>query len=343
MIFVEPRFDQEAFEPTVDPRFFFQSRPHDKAAQQLLSAIRAREGVVLATGLAGVGKTILCRAVLEQLDNRTQTSFVSDPDLSVDTLLEARLKDFGVVSCRDLTQERSPRATREELTAVLGRFLRSLATLDAAAVVVLDDAHEIHHEVLLALQAWSASDAGLKLLQVVLVGRPTLRARVQRETPALDGRIQTRIEVDPLAADEIGAYVARRLDAAGGSTAPAFEDRAIRVLYAKSLGVPRAINRLCALAMAAKAGRPTALVRATAVRAAARASAGDTRVGWFLAQTIIMAALLLLTLTGAAASVLVFQDPATRLLRQWIALPHPPAAPTGEVPPTLPPVPGRRR
>ena len=61
---------EQAFSLSTDPKFVFHSSAHDKVAQELLTAIRRRDAVVVVTGDVGLGKTMLCRALIEELDQR---------------------------------------------------------------------------------------------------------------------------------------------------------------------------------------------------------------------------------------------------------------------------------
>ena len=79
---------EKPFSPTSDLNFLYHSMSHDRAAQEILSAIGRRDPVVVLTGETGTGKTTLCRAVIEEIDRRTFTSFVSDPFVTAQDLLQ---------------------------------------------------------------------------------------------------------------------------------------------------------------------------------------------------------------------------------------------------------------
>src|ERR687892_2431153 len=91
-------FVQPPFTLAPDPRFLYRSESHDEAITGLLQAIHRREGFIVLAGDIGTGKTTLCRALLEQLDQTTFTSLVLNPFVSVEELLGEVLLDFGVVS-----------------------------------------------------------------------------------------------------------------------------------------------------------------------------------------------------------------------------------------------------
>ena len=156
-------FQEKPFSLSTDPRFFFHSTPHDAVSQQLLTSVRKRVGLVVVTGEIGSGKTTLCRTLIEQLDRRTLTSFVTDPFVSGDDLLKTILVDFGVASRDELARGN---ATCHELSTTLLSFVESLAPLQASAVVMIDGAQNLTADVLEQVRILSEAGEASTLLQV---------------------------------------------------------------------------------------------------------------------------------------------------------------------------------
>ena len=77
------------FDITPNPRFLFYSPKHREAFNHLLYGIRERKGFVQMTGEVGAGKTTLCRAMLEQLDERYATALILNPIMSASELVKA--------------------------------------------------------------------------------------------------------------------------------------------------------------------------------------------------------------------------------------------------------------
>ena len=91
---------EKPFSITPDPKFFFQSDSHRGAFDLLRLGVRHKDGFMVVTGDIGTGKTTLCRALLESLDDRVFSALILNPFLSEDDLLKVILQDFGVVSVR---------------------------------------------------------------------------------------------------------------------------------------------------------------------------------------------------------------------------------------------------
>jgi general secretion pathway protein A len=248
-------FVQPPFTLAPDPRFLYRSESHDEAITGLLQAIRRKEGFIVLAGDIGTGKTTLCRALLEQLDQTTFTSLVLNPFLSVEELLREILLDFGVVSRDAVRSGRIMSASTHELISTLHEFLLSLIAIGGSGVLIIDEAQHLTPEVLEQIRVISNLETNQsKLLQIVLVGQLNLLDVLSHaQMRQLDQRISLRALLKPLTRDEVNAYISHRLSVAGGTSTPTFEPAAIDRIHAYSGGVPRVINLLCDRALMAGA------------------------------------------------------------------------------------------
>jgi type II secretory pathway predicted ATPase ExeA len=332
------------FSSSSDPKFLYHSTAHDRVAQELLNAIRRRDGIVIVTGEVGMGKTMLCRAVLDQLDRRTLTSFVLDPSASVEEILQTILVDFGVISRADLAGGRLAQASRHDLMHALREFLASLAPLQAFAVVIVDDAHKLAADVLDQIRALSDADAERRLLQVVLVGQPRLLTILRRpELRQLAQRAAVRCVLEPLDDDEIVGYVLHRLTVAGSNARVEFDDDAFGRLFVLSAGVPRIINQLCDRALTLGYDASASVIDLPLVDRAAEdldITPPESEAARLVRAALTMAALVVLMLAGAGAAAFVFHDRLAQTIVRWEAVPPAPRQPTLRQPaPFAPPPP----
>lgn len=328
---------ESPFALAADVRFVYHSTEHDRAAQQLRDAIARRDGVVLLTAPTGMGKTLLCRAIVEQLDRRTVTSFVHEPVSSTRELFERILADLGVVSAEDLAQRGGG---VDELRGTLRSFVASLAPLQANALVILDDAQNAGAEVLADLHRL-ADAAGP--LQIVLVGDPALLRLLKRsELHALHHAVTTRIDLGPLAADEVPGYVMHRLHIAGESPRVDFDDPALALIFEVTAGVPRPVNQVCDRALARAFAASAAAVDAPIVAAAA-ADLGvvpPVSAATVATRAIVIAIVVLaLASAGATGAAWVFRNRLRQAIAGWEAPPPAPPPPSFAVPPQASPLP----
>src|SRR3990167_3168100 len=89
-------FNEPPFNMTPNSRFFFESLKHTEALSTLIYAIEQRKGFVVITGEIGSGKTTVCRALLNQLNAKTETALITNTHLSAKDLLCTILDDLEV-------------------------------------------------------------------------------------------------------------------------------------------------------------------------------------------------------------------------------------------------------
>jgi general secretion pathway protein A len=313
-------FNDKPFAADSDLRFLYHSSAHDRVLHDLSSSVENGDAIAVLTAPDGMGKTMLCRALVDQLDRRTLVSFVAHPPASAENLLSTLLVDFGVVSGDEADAGRLTSASRVDLSGALRDFLRSLAGLEATALVILDDAHRLPDAVLHELRSLADVGASGKLLQIVLVGDDSLtRQLTSSEFRAIDDRVAARLELGPLDGDEVPGYVAHRLALAGRGERVGFSEVGLRKVYALSRGVPGVINQICDGALTLGYQSSASNIDGDLVDAAAQqlgllpTAAGAS----WRERVIIIVLMLALMLAGAAGAGWVFREPLGRVLAQF--------------------------
>ncbi|MCL4837964.1 MAG: AAA family ATPase [Thermoanaerobaculia bacterium] len=231
-------FREPPFNLTPDPRFLFLSDRHREALDALLFGIRERKGFIQITGEVGAGKTTLCRAALERLGPEVRTALVLNPVLTPTQLLRTVLRELG------LEPGRSDRASHLEQ---LNRYLLDEVALGHSVVLLVDEAQDLPAELLEQVRLLSNLETDQhKLLQIVLVGQPELRAML--DDPGLRQlrqRITVRYHLGPLTRLESDHYIRYRLGIAGADGRPSLSRWALWRIHRYARGVPRLINAVC--------------------------------------------------------------------------------------------------
>ena len=232
------------FDITPNPRFLFHSTKHREAFNHLHYGIRERKGFVQLTGEVGAGKTTLCRALLERLDAKFSTALILNPVMSGDELMKAIATEFGLL-VKGLD--------RLETLAAINDFLLKQAHAGKESVLIVDEAQNLTEELLEQVRLISNLETDdRKLLQIVLMGQPELRDRLNSpRLKQLRQRITVRYHLNALTRTEVGQYIQHRLALAGSSGVPAFTGPAIWRVFRYSQGVPRLVNALCDKALLA--------------------------------------------------------------------------------------------
>src|SRR6188474_1286079 len=117
------RFTQRPFSLTPDPKFYFRSRSHARAFDALSAAIARRESVMLVLGDLGVGKTTLCRTLLDLQERESRAALVGNALLSPDDLLRLMLQDLGAMTKDEIQQGALGGASRAQLLMLFDEFL----------------------------------------------------------------------------------------------------------------------------------------------------------------------------------------------------------------------------
>ncbi len=234
------------FDITPNPRFLFYSAKHREAFNHLLYGIRERKGFVQLTGEVGAGKTTLCRAMLDQLNGQYSTALILNPSLNADQLMKAIATEFGLPI-------QGMGLDRLDMLALFNEFLLRQVENGKDAVLIIDEAQDLPDEMLEQVRLLSNLETdNRKLLQIVLMGQPELRDRLNKhELRQLRQRITVRYHLRPLSKSEVSQYIQHRLEISGAKGVPSFTRAALWRVYKYTKGIPRLVNALCDKALLA--------------------------------------------------------------------------------------------
>jgi general secretion pathway protein A len=255
-------FHEPPFNITPDPRFLFFSERHREAYDHVLFGIRERKGFIQLTGEVGAGKTTLCRAVLEKLGPNYVTALILNPCLTSAQLLRAILREYGL----------APKNDRVACLEQLNQFLLDELAKGRDVVLLIDEAQDLESDLLEQIRLLSNLETDQrKLLQIVLIGQPELRDKLnERRLRQLRQRITVRYHLAPLSRQEVERYIQHRLQVVGANGRPAFTPWAIRSIFRYSGGIPRLINAVCDKTLLAGYVEGTDLLRRREVQRAIR-------------------------------------------------------------------------
>ncbi|MDQ3270116.1 MAG: AAA family ATPase, partial [Pseudomonadota bacterium] len=226
------------FSITPDPRFVFLSERHRDALAHLLFGVDqgGGGGFVQLTGEVGTGKTTLCRVLLEQLPDNARVALVLNPQLSPVELLETICEELRL----DIGERRG---SRKGLVDLLNTYLLEAYSQGARVVLIIDEAQNLSADALEQVRLLTNLEtATQKLLQIILLGQPELRAMLSRtDLRQLAQRITARYHLTPLQPGETAQYLRHRWRMAGGQHFP-FTADAVKRIHEHAGGVPRLIN-----------------------------------------------------------------------------------------------------
>lgn len=267
---------EQPFALTSDPRFIYLSESHKRAYQELLTGLRRREGLLLLTADTGMGKTTLCRAVIDALGARTFSALILNPYMTDAEVVRVILRDFGLVTRDDIRKGAFANADMPQLLDTLEQFLQSLIPLNSYAVVIIDEAQSLPARVIDQIRQLGAYEQdGQRLMQIILAGQPALNDTLRTDAMrAVDGRVSRRAVLGALSPAEVEGYIQHRLSVAGGRETVTFPAESARAVAELTDGVPRRINLLCDRALEEGRVAGTSVISPAVVRRAARLLSG---------------------------------------------------------------------
>src|SRR5208283_4537850 len=191
----------------------------------------------------GTGKTTILKVFINNWKDRAEIALIMTPRLSPEEFLLALIEDLKI----------TPNTTnKNEVIKSFRNFLIDHASAGGRVIIIVDEAQNLPDETLEELRLLSNLETEKeKLLQIILIGQPELRNRLLSSgMRQLNQRIAVRGVLKPLCLNETSDYVNYRLIKAGKGSV-LFEEKARRLLYKTSKGIPRLINLIASRAMMA--------------------------------------------------------------------------------------------
>ena len=251
---------EKPFALTPNTGFLVQLAPYQACLNMLRVALSEGEGFIKISGEVGTGKTLLCRALLNELDNqRYQVAYLPNPGLTPAGLRQALARELHINDTEGAT-----------VLEALQRRLIELAAAGKSTVLLIDEAQALPPETLEALRLLTNLETQqAKLLQVVLFGQPELDETLARnEFRQLRQRITFSYRLRPLDVKDTTRYLQERLAVAGYRGEPLFSPAAVRRLVRGSGGIPRLLNILAHKALMAAYGEGRRQVTSSHIRRA---------------------------------------------------------------------------
>jgi len=238
-----------AFSLTPDTGFFVELPSQKEAWDTLLFALSGGEGFIKISGEVGTGKTLLCRRLLNALDeHNTPSAYIPNPTMTPSALWRVIAAELNI---------NDDVLTNNQVQQQVQQALLTLAEKGKTLVLLIDEAQCMPRDTLEALRLISNLETERqKLIQIVLFGQPELDQLLNLPSlRQLKQRITYSARLLPLSGMEaLSVYLQQRLSAAGYRGMPLFKRGALKALWRASHGVPRLVNILAAKTLLAGYG-----------------------------------------------------------------------------------------
>lgn len=276
----------------VDGCEWFMGKTHGKAMEVVLQGLRERVGYICLTGRAGVGKSVVARALSEaHVANGGRALLADGASLSFDWLMRELTHAAGI----------APDTGQSAKAADLLRLLYMTGELGSDVLLVVDSAHLLGEKTLKAL-AYFANPwhPGRSAVQLVLVGRPELLDKLDEPELTPLGNLCRRIVLRPMGLRESAAYVRWKHGVPPAGKGEAFTAGARRRLAELSGGLPRLLDMLAEAVLASGEARGRFPVTCGMIRQAVGDMPCHAPHPLPMGKTLASAAAILLLVSGLA-------------------------------------------
>ncbi|MFO0773557.1 MAG: AAA family ATPase [Nitrospiraceae bacterium] len=236
------RLASKPFSLLSNPDFLWLGEQHRTALSMLEYGLVNQAGFVVITGEPGTGKTTLLHKLLADHRRRFVVGTISNTPNDIQELMPWILAAFNL---------KPAQGDRVQAYQTFSSFLQEQAAKQHRVLLIVDEAQNLGVQLLEELRLLSnLNDSKTQMLQIILSGQPDLRRLLQRsDLKQFAQRIVVDYHLVPLTADDLPTYVLHRTQVAGAAR-PLFTERACRVIYAITGGVPRLVNQICDASLA---------------------------------------------------------------------------------------------
>lgn len=233
------KLQRRPFSATPDPNCVYQVGAVQTAIDELVVRMERGEGIAVLTAPAGLGKTLLCEKIRQEVGGSCVAILLRHADFrSTDDLLRTLLIELG---------DKLSAETEPELRRRLKATLTDLREERRSLVLICDEAHELENDVLEELRRLvDYADHGVPWVRILLAGQLELEEKLaDPRLSAVNQRLQSHLTLPLLTQQESLDYIDYRLTWAGGRREEVFHSATLSAIVEAADGNPRCLNQLC--------------------------------------------------------------------------------------------------
>jgi len=221
---------------------YFPSAGMERARQTLRACLERGAGWGVVIGAAGLGKTLLCQRLTQDLGKSFQTVLLSGGGITRRRELWQNLLYAVAQPYRGLEEG--------ELRLALVEYLAAQQKQGPGFILLVDEAHLVAGKLLEEIRILTnLPGISAEWFRVMLAGTPELEERLSHpRLEALNQRIVARCYLEPWTRTETQAYIRTQLQKVSSKLSSAevpISEQAIDAIFQATGGIPRLVNQLC--------------------------------------------------------------------------------------------------
>jgi general secretion pathway protein A len=245
--------NEEPFNTTANPRFFYQSPIHSTALGKTEFTVDAKKGLTIVFGDTGYGKSTLARLLHGKFKEKGYISvLLTNPNYpTTNSLLRTIIQEFQL--------PKTSKAFKENLDIFKNYLFEQAVENNETIVLIIDEAQTLRIPLLeLLRQIINYETNDMKLLQLVLFSQEQLRTKLAHPLARnFRSRIALASTLEAMGKKEHAEMIDFRWRVASGNQQHPFTPEALEAIYIHSNGMPReaciiADNSLLAAYLAGK-------------------------------------------------------------------------------------------
>ena len=227
--------NEEPFNTTANPRFFYQSPIHSTALGKTEFTVDAKKGLTIVFGDTGYGKSTLARLLHGKFKEKGYISvLLTNPNYpTTNSLLRTIIQEFQL--------PKTSKAFKENLDIFKNYLFEQAVNNNKTIVLIIDEAQTLRIPLLeLLRQIINYETNDMKLLQLVLFSQEQLRTKLTHPLARnFRSRIALASTLEAMGQKEHAEMIDFRWRVASGNQQHPFTPEAIEAIYIHSNGMPR--------------------------------------------------------------------------------------------------------